>query len=192
MPNEKILVVEDEGITVLHMRKALEEMGYIVAGVASSAEEAIMKSTEIRPDLVLMDILLKGEVDGIEAAEKIRAILNIPVIYLTAHADEATLRRAKITEPFGYIVKPFKERDLYIAIEFALYKVKMANEKNHLKIRLEDASARLRELIKVVPLCPKCKRFQVNDREIEESLQQYRKEYPDVQFPQRACPACRQ
>jgi signal transduction histidine kinase len=138
LPKGKILIVEDEGITVLHLRNALESLGYEVAGVASYGEDAINKATEGRPDLVLMDIVLKGIVDGIDAAEKIRAILNIPVIYLTSHTDDNTLQRAKVTEPFGYIVKPFNERDLFIAIEFALYRSQMEADKNRLMAQLRD------------------------------------------------------
>lgn len=143
MSKSQILVVEDEGITLLHLTKTLESLGYEVAAVANSGDDAIMKATEARPDLVLMDIVLKGAVDGIDAAEKIRAILNIPVIYLTAHADEATLERAKMTEPFGYIVKPFRERDLQIAIEFALYKSKMELEMRKLNRSLQRRASDL-------------------------------------------------
>ncbi len=122
MEKKRILVVEDEGITLIHMTKVLEQLGYEVVGDASSADEAFMKATEFRPDLILLDIVLKGKVDGIDVGDKIRTILNIPIIYLTAHDDEATLERAKVTEPYGYIVKPFREKDLYISIEFALYR----------------------------------------------------------------------
>ncbi len=122
MTGEKILVVEDEGIVSMHIQNSLKNLGYIISGAASSGEEAIEMAKKSWPDLVLMDIVLKGKMDGIEAAAQIRHKLNIPVIYLTAYGDESTLRRAKITEPFGYLLKPFKERELHIAIEIALYK----------------------------------------------------------------------
>ena len=120
MANERILVVEDERIVARDIEKRLKKLGYVVPITVASGEEAIQKVIEIRPDLVLMDIQLKGELDGIEAAEQIRADFDIPVIYLTAYADEATLQRAKATEPFGYILKPFDEKDLQVAIEVAL------------------------------------------------------------------------
>ncbi|MBD1862538.1 MULTISPECIES: ATP-binding protein [Trichocoleus] len=120
MANERILVVEDERIVARDIEKRLKKLGYVVPITVASGEEAIKQTAEIRPDLVLMDIQLKGELDGIEAAEQIRADFNIPVIYLTAYADEATLQRAKATEPFGYILKPFDARDLQVAIEVAL------------------------------------------------------------------------
>ena len=103
----------------------LNNMGYEAPDVALSGEKAIKKAGEIRPDLILMDIKLKGEMDGIEAAEIIHDRFDIPVVYLTAFADEETLERAKITEPFGYLLKPFEEQDLQSTIEMALYKSKM-------------------------------------------------------------------
>ncbi|MBW4528893.1 MAG: response regulator [Phormidium tanganyikae FI6-MK23] len=120
MVAERILVVEDERIVARDIEKRLKKLGYVVPASVASAEAAIEKVAELRPDLVLMDIRLKGQMDGIEAAEQIRAKYETPVIYLTAYADEATLQRAKATEPFGYIVKPFDERDLHVAIEVAL------------------------------------------------------------------------
>ncbi|MCX5908778.1 MAG: response regulator, partial [Deltaproteobacteria bacterium] len=111
MENTKILVVEDEGIVAKDIEKTLRDLGYIVPALASSGEEAIEKALVTRPDLVLMDIVLLGKMDGVEAAEEIRTRLGIPVVYLTAHADAATLERAKITEPFGYLLKPFQERE---------------------------------------------------------------------------------
>jgi len=122
MPDARILIVEDEGIQALDMQRRLTALGYPVPVIASSGEEALQKTAASRPDLVLMDIMLPGKIDGIMAAEKIRAGFDIPVIYITAYADEDTLRRARITEPYGYIVKPFKERELYITIDIALYK----------------------------------------------------------------------
>jgi PAS domain S-box-containing protein len=121
----RILVVEDEGILALDLKNRLEDMGYAVIGHASTGEGAIRQANGTSPDLVLMDIRLRGGMDGIEAAERIHSRLGIPVVYLTAHSDEATLERAKITEPFGYLLKPFQESELRTTIEMALYKHKM-------------------------------------------------------------------
>ncbi|MDZ7261538.1 MAG: PAS domain S-box protein [candidate division KSB1 bacterium] len=118
----KVLVVEDENIVAMDIQNTLKKLGYVVTAIASSGEEAIQKAAETQPELVLMDIVLKGSMDGVAAAEQIRARFNIPVIYLTAYADEDTLQRAKITEPFGYILKPFNDRELHTAIEMARYK----------------------------------------------------------------------
>jgi PAS domain S-box-containing protein/diguanylate cyclase (GGDEF)-like protein len=125
MEKVRILVVEDERIVSMDLQRRLKSMGYEIAGSAVSGEEAIQKAEALNPDMVLMDVMLDGQLDGIEAAEIIRGRFKIPVIYLTAYADTATLERAKITEPFGYILKPFEERELHGHIEIALYKARM-------------------------------------------------------------------
>jgi DNA-binding LytR/AlgR family response regulator len=124
MSKINILVVEDESIVSKDIQQSLKKLGYNVVGACASGEEAIELAGEVRPDIVLMDIMLKGEMSGIEAAGKIKEDLNIPVIYLTAYADESTLSKAKITEPYGYILKPFKEIDLHTSIEMASFKHK--------------------------------------------------------------------
>ncbi|MEA1970539.1 MAG: HD domain-containing protein [Thermodesulfobacteriota bacterium] len=121
-----VLVVEDETVIARDILSKLQGLGYDVPLVVCSGEEAIEKTGELRPDLVMMDIVIEGKIDGIEAADQIRKHFNIPVVYLTAYADEEVLERAKITEPFGYMVKPFDERGLHSTIEMALYKHKSA------------------------------------------------------------------
>ena len=122
MTSARILVVEDEAVVALDLRKRLTSLGYDVVDVAARGETAVEIAKRRRPDLTIMDIRLRGEMDGIEAADIIRSQLALPVVYLTAHADEATIDRARITEPFGYILKPFDERELRTVIEMALYK----------------------------------------------------------------------
>ncbi len=122
MPETKILIVEDEAIVAEDIRDSLQGLGYTIAAVVSSGEEAITKIEKDAPDLVLMDIVLKGDMDGIEAAGQIYSRFNIPVVYLTAFTDKKTIERAKLTEPFGYIVKPFEDRELHSTVEMALYK----------------------------------------------------------------------
>jgi PAS domain S-box-containing protein len=119
-----ILVVEDENIVAKDLQNRLTTLGYSVPATAASGEEALRKAAEIRPDLAVMDIHLKGEMDGIETAEQLRELFDIPPIYLTAYTDPGTLRRARITEPYGYIVKPYDERELHSTIEMALYRHK--------------------------------------------------------------------
>ncbi len=118
----QILVVEDELILAEGIRSNLIDLGYNVPDVVVSGEQSLRQVDEMRPDLVLMDIKLRGKMDGIQAAEQIRARFDIPVIYLTALSDNATLQRAKITEPFGYIIKPVETRELHAAVEMALYR----------------------------------------------------------------------
>jgi len=118
----RILVVEDELIIAKGIEKRLKALGYSVVDTVASGEEAVARALETLPDLVLMDICLQGKMDGVTAAERIRTEADIPVVYLTAYADADTLGRAKVTEPFGYIVKPFQDFTLKSAIEMALYK----------------------------------------------------------------------
>ncbi|HMD96802.1 MAG TPA: response regulator [Terriglobia bacterium] len=124
MKKATILVVEDESIVAMDLQHRLISMGYSVPALAASGQDGLKKAAEVRPDLVLMDIRLRGGMDGIEVAEQIRDLLDVPPVYLTAYTDEDTLRRAKITEPFGYIVKPYDERTLRSTIEMALYRCK--------------------------------------------------------------------
>ncbi|MGZ7048003.1 MAG: PAS domain S-box protein, partial [Methanobacterium sp.] len=121
MHDANILIVEDESITALGIKHKLERLGYSVAAVESSGEGAIKKTRELKPDIILMDIVLKGEMDGIEAAHEINHSFNIPIVYLTAYSDNSILERAKLTRPSGYITKPFSDADLKSAIEIALY-----------------------------------------------------------------------
>ena len=122
MAGTNVLVVEDEKIVSKDIQLSLKKLGYNVVGTADTGEMAIQEALEKKPDVVLMDIMLKGTMNGIEAAMQIRESLNIPVIYLTAYTDGSTLERAKKTEPHGYIIKPFKEVDIHTTIEMAIYK----------------------------------------------------------------------
>ncbi len=128
MTTTTILIVEDEAIVAADLAGKLQQLGYEVAGIAASGEEAIALAGRHAPQLVLMDVSLEGPMDGIEAAEAIRGRHDIPVIYLTAHSDPATLARAKVTDPFGYVLKPFEERDLATQIELAIYKHEVDRE----------------------------------------------------------------
>jgi PAS domain S-box-containing protein len=140
MGKPSILVAEDEGVVAQDVEETLTDLGYTVSAVVFSGEEAIEKAGEIRPDLILMDIKLKGKMHGVAAAEQIRARFDIPVVYLTAYADDQTLSYAKVTEPFGYIVKPFERRELHSVIQMALYKHEMEQ-------KLRKSEARFRALV---------------------------------------------
>ncbi len=140
MSNVCIMLVEDEIIVAADVKYRLENMGYDVSGIVDTGEEAIEKAGEKRPDLILMDIVLKGEMDGIEAAQRIREDYDIPIIYLTAYSDEKTLQRAKVTEPFGYVLKPFEDREIQSAIEMAIYKHKMEQ-------KLKESEEKYRKLV---------------------------------------------
>ena len=122
MPDKRILIVEDEAISVMTLEDSLHEMGYSVVGSAANAEDAIKMVEEFKPDLVLMDIHIQGDMDGIATAELINSRFHIPIIYLTAHSDDKTIERATKTMPYGYLIKPFRMKEMYSTIEIALYK----------------------------------------------------------------------
>jgi len=122
MEKLNIFIVEDESIVAKDIQNNLIKLGYNVLGIANNGNDAIEQIKSLNPDVVLMDIMIKGDLTGIEVAEQLRKFVNVPVIFLTAYADESTLSRAKVTEPYGYILKPFKEIDLHSTIEMAVYK----------------------------------------------------------------------
>lgn len=145
MAKARIMIVEDERITASDIEDILRDFGYAVAGVCSSGEEAVQKAKEARPDLVLMDIRIKGKMDGIEAAGEIRRRYDIPVVYLTSHADEDTLARAKLAEPLGYIVKPFQGPELQANIQMALHKHGLDRKAREREDRLDATLSALGE-----------------------------------------------
>ncbi len=122
MAEGRILIVEDEHIVAMGIKRMLKGLGYTVTGIASSGDDAIGKAESTFPDLVLMDVMLKGDMDGVEAAKEIKKLFGIPVVYLTAYSDSNVLERAKKTGPLGYIIKPFDEKDLHSNIEIALHR----------------------------------------------------------------------
>ncbi len=120
MKKAKILIVEDEAIIAMEMESSVQSLGYEVTSIVDTGEKAIAKAEEVKPDLILMDIPIKEEMDGIDTAEEIRNRFGIPVIFSTAYLDEERIERARITMPFGYVLKPIQERDLKVTIEMAL------------------------------------------------------------------------
>jgi PAS domain S-box-containing protein len=137
MKKSRIMVVEDESLVALAIEKSLIGLGYEVPVMVSTGEDAVRKAVEVEPDLVLMDIRLKGIIDGVEAAERIKNAFRIPIVYLTAYSEDKTLERAKLTEPFGYITKPFEERTLQATVEMALYKSTMEGKLWRTKEKLQ-------------------------------------------------------
>lgn len=136
MAKARILVVEDVRFVARDIQDFLEDLGYSVPGLAATGEEAVRAAEELSPDLILMDIGLKGEMDGIEAAERIRSRFDVPIIYLTGQGDQATVERAKLTGPFAYLRKPLDEKDLPVAVEIAL-------ARHHLEQKLRRSNADL-------------------------------------------------
>jgi CheY-like chemotaxis protein len=153
----RILVIEDEAIVAADIQDRLEVLGYTVAGWGTTGAEALELARTTQPDLILMDIMLKGPMNGIQAAHLIRVELSIPVIFLTANSDEAVLEQAKVSEPFAYLLKPFEERQLRTNIEMALYKSRMEREREKLMKELQDAMATIKTLSGLLPICAWCK-----------------------------------
>lgn len=138
--NKKIMIVEDESIVAADIKLSLQNMGYEVVKAVSSGEDAVKYAGELEPDLILMDIVLRGKLNGIEAAAQIHSSYDIPIIYLTAYADENIIDQAKITVPFGYITKPFESRELHCNIEMALYK-------KEIEQKLKDSQSQLSTIL---------------------------------------------
>ncbi len=149
--NRKILIAEDESVIAIDIARTLERLAYKVIGYCRTGKEVINKAGELKPDLILMDIMLEGDITGIDAADEIMNLYNIPVIYLTAFADTVTLEKAKLTEPFGYILKPYDERTLHTSIEMALYKneinKKLRERTEELKAEKEKSDSLLQNIL---------------------------------------------
>lgn len=189
MVKTKILVVEDESIIAMDIKISLQGLGYDVIATVPSGELAIEKVEGDKPDLILMDINLKGEMDGIETAEQMRSRFRVPVVFLTAFADEKTLGRAKITGPFGYITKPFEEIDLRVAIEIGLYKAKLEAERERLITELQEALAKVETLSGLLPICAWCKNIR-NDKGYWQTVEQYISERSRAEFTHGICLDC--
>ncbi|WP_421908967.1 response regulator [Methanolacinia petrolearia] len=125
---KRILVVEDEGIVAMTLEDSLLNLGYEVAGTADDSRSAIELAEKEKPDLILMDIRLRGDIDGIETVERINEKMDVPVIFLTAHSDEETLSRMLKTRPYGFLVKPFREKELYANIEAAIARHRLSKK----------------------------------------------------------------
>lgn len=189
MTKAKIMIVEDEWIAAEDTQNKLQDMGYAVSALASTGKEAILKAEEDKPDLVLTDIVLEGEMDGIEVAKQIYPRFDIPFIYLTAYADDKILEQIKITEPFGYIVKPFTNEDLRIAIELALYKHKVEGKRKKQFQDLSNALAKTRALTGVLHICSFCKKVQEEEDEWK-LIEDFIREHSDAEFTHVVCPDC--
>ncbi len=189
MEKARILVVEDEIIVAMDIANTLRSLGHEVTDTVPSGEQAITSAKDNKPDVILMDIALKGEMDGIQAAEQIRAQYSIPVIFLTAYADEKTLERAKITAPCGYLTKPFEETDLRIAIEVGLYRAKLESEREALIKELQEALAKIKTLSGLIPICAWCKKIR-DDQGYWQAVEEYIQEHSKAEFTHGMCPEC--
>jgi CheY-like chemotaxis protein len=187
----RILVVEDEVIVSADLQDQLIKLGYRIVGAAVAGEESIAKAHELKPDLILMDIMLKGQMDGIEAAKQIRDSLRVPVIFLTANSNDSVLERAKVSEPFGYLLKPFDHRSLKSNIEMALYKARMDREREDLIKQLQEALTQVKMLSGLLPICAWCKNVR-DDQGYWLRVEEYIQEHSEAKFSHGLCPECAQ
>lgn len=185
----KLLIVEDEALIAEDIAGHLRKLEYNVVAVVDNGEEAVRQTFALMPDLVLMDVELKGRMDGTEAARQIRVACGRPVIFLTGHSDPSIIKRAKESEPYGYILKPFTERELRIQIEMALYRHQMETERAQLRRELEIAHENLRTLRGLLPLCAGCKKIREDDG-YWRRLEDYFSEHANVEFTHGFCPDC--
>jgi len=153
MRKARIQIVEDDRLTAEDIKSSLEALGYEVTGIVAYGEQAVERVAADRPDIVLMDIVLRGEVDGIEAASRVRSQYDTPVIFLTAFSEEEMLQRARLVEPYGYIIKPFDIKELEFAIEMALYKSRVERERSNLVVALRAALEKVKAQSSSIPIC---------------------------------------
>lgn len=188
MSKIRVLVVEDEAVTASDLHDELISLGYEVAGVVHTAEDALRQAEQTKPDIVLMDINLSGAIDGILAASAMRG-LEIPVIFLTAHFDQQTIDRAKKTTPVGYIAKPFESRDLAIAIEIGIERHRSERERTRLLLELEQERAKVKTLSGLLPICACCKKIR-DDAGHWNSIESYIVARSEAVFSHTYCPEC--
>lgn len=188
MPS-RILIVEDEAIVAATLQDSLIGLGYDVPETFASGEEALAQLPLINPDLVLMDITLQGQMDGIQTAAEVRRRHGLPVVFLTSHADAATFEKAKLTEPFGYVLKPYQEREVQINIEISLYKHRMEQERERLHHELEKALTEIKTLHGLLPICAWCKKIR-DDQGYWQQVEVYVANRTDAQFTHGVCPNC--
>ncbi len=189
MDKIRILIVEDEYIIANDIQTSLENMGYEVCGMAASGKKALTFTKELSPDLILMDIMLKGDMDGIETAAMIRETYDISVIFLSAYSDDGILDRAKQTLPFGYLIKPFRDRELKAAIEMAIYKQGMEKKQTALIAELKEALDKVKLLSGLLPICSFCKKIR-DDEGYWKDVEKFIRAHSGATFSHGICPEC--
>ena len=189
MDKAKILIVEDDGMVALMIKGALEQKGYSVVGTLGSGEEVLENIGLLKPDLVLMDINLQGELDGVETTQKLLEQYNIPVVYLTGDSEEMTIAKALQTEPYGYVLKPFRLQDLFITIQMALQKSNADQNKKEQIDELQQKLFSLQTPNGTLAICNACKRVR-GDNGDWQNIDVYIKEHSALEISEDICPAC--
>ncbi len=185
----RILVVEDDVNVAAVMEARLESFGFTVCEIAHSGTKAIENSERHRPDLILMDILLEGDMNGIEAAEKISSTSDVPIIFVTCLNDPTVLDRAIKTNPSGYLVKPYDNAELRSCVEIALVKHRAAKEREKLIAELENALLQVKRLSGLLPICASCKKIRDEQGDWEQ-IEDYIATHSEADFSHSICPQC--
>ena len=191
MNKTRVLVVENEPAISSDLDGRLRRLGYEVAGRVDNGEEAIRRAKDSHPHVVLMDVEIEGSLPGTDAARYIQKTLKLPVIYLSANSSETTICRASDTGPFGFILAPFNEGELKVAIEIAVYRHRMEMEREQLIHQLQDALAQVKALSGLLPICAQCKMVR-DDGGYWSKVEAYIEQRTDARFSHGLCPHCYQ
>jgi len=187
--SRRLLVVEDEPLVANSLMLVLRRLGYTVAALVDSGEEAVKLTFSLVPDLVLMDISLRGKMDGSEAARQIRLTTGRPVVLLSGHSDPMTLKKARECEPYGFILKPFGERELLVQIDLAIHRHQVETQRELARRELEVAQENLKSMRGLLPVCAGCKKIQeANGKWL--GLEDYFKQYGNIECTHGFCPDC--
>ena len=184
-----ILIVEDESIVAADIESSLKQLGYLVAGKVDTGKRALELAAILKPSLVLMDIMLRGDMRGTTAAKVLREEFHLPVVMLTGNTDIATFRNALGSAPYGYVLKPFEDRELHIAIEIALEKHAAAQARESLIKQLEAALQQVKMLQEIVPVCAWCRKIRDDDG-YWQTVEKYLSSHFKVDFTHGVCPEC--
>ncbi len=185
----RILVVEDDPMVSQVIAQTLLRLGYDVIAVVASGDDAVSQAFAMSPDLVLMDVGLRGTIDGAEAARQIRLSAGKPVVFLTAQHEPAVLRRIKEAEPYGFVLKPFSQEQLNVQIELALHRHQLETERAQLRPSQDAADRKLSELSGLLPICAGCKKVHENDGRWTK-LEEYFQKHAGIEFTHGFCPDC--
>lgn len=190
MTDAKIFIVEDEVLIAMELEDRLSHLGYTVCGRTDRGEEAVVRVAELRPDLVLMDIHLRDKLNGVEAAAEIRRHYAIPVVFLSAFSDDELLGRAAGVEPYGYLLKPFEERELHTTMTMALYRGRRERERATLTRQLQTALDEIHELRGLLPFCAWCKQKIQDEDGHWEKFEEYAHRRLGHEISHGICPEC--
>jgi CheY-like chemotaxis protein len=184
----QILIAEDDAIIAQDLKYKIETLGYEVAGITPSGELAVVMAESLRPDLVLMDIQLAGEMDGIQAAEQIRK-LRVPLVYVSGCCDSPTLQRAQLTEPYGYVLKPYRTSDIRISVEMSLERHRTEQEREQLMKRFQEVLASVKTLTGRLSICCYCKKIRDEAGDWPD-IETYVMKHSNASFTHGLCPDC--